>query len=131
MMNDCDGCIVLNEKLISFYEHTLYGDVCCGDLDVTDNEIYEVNNPYFLSDVFVFCKKHLNIFLVGEVDVVCFIKVNSHHQIEEMGTDFVSRFHDENIENIMKRKDTKKADVTHRMLFSLISDEYWCKLYKD
>ena len=44
------------QEIISSYENTLYGNVCCGDIAIASEEIFEVNNPFFLSDTFVFCK---------------------------------------------------------------------------
>ena len=135
---EMDGCYITIESFnsegrkqeaISFYEKTLYGRVCCGDIDISDEEIWEIDNPYFLSDVFVFCKKHLNVFTIGEVDMVCFIKVNHSNQIEEIGTDFEKRFHSNDINDILKRDDIRYANDLHKIMFSIISDEFWCGKY--
>ena len=42
-------------------------------------KIYEIHNPLFLSDIFVF----------GEIESIgmCYIKVNHHNKIEEIGID--------------------------------------------
>ena len=117
------------QEAISFYENTFNGIVCCGDIDISDEEIYEIDNPYFLSDVFIFCKKHLSVFMIGEVDMVCFIKVNHSNQIEEIGTDFEKRFHGNDINVILKRDDIRYANDLHKIMFSIISDEFWCGKY--
>ena len=112
---------------ISFYEKY---PVCDGDIDITKNEIYEIKNPSFLSDTFVFCKKHYdNVFLVGEVNSVCYIKINHQNQIDEIGSNFESRFHCK-YEELLKNKNVKKASNLHTIMFSLIGDEYWCSTYK-
>ena len=113
------------QEIISFYDEDQY---CLGDFDITDLDIYEVNNPYFLSDTFIFCKKHYdNVFLAGECDLVLYIKINNRLQIEEIGNDFAKRFHYENYDELLQRKDVRKAEPIHRTLFSLIGDEYWLK----
>lgn len=113
------------QEIISFYDEH---QICYGDFDITDLDIYEVKNPYFLSDTFIFCKKHYdNVFLVGECDLVLYIKINNRLQIEEIGNDFAKRFHYENYDELLQRKDVRKAEPIHRIIFSLIGDEYWLK----
>ena len=46
-------------------------------------KIYEIANPYWLSDTFVFSKKRMN-----GMELVCYIKVNHDDKIEEIGCDF-------------------------------------------
>lgn len=126
------SCIVYGEEklkdggtqcLASFYENH---PTCEGDIIVED-EIYEVKNPYWLSDTFVFCKKHYDdVFLVGEVDSVFYIKVNYCNQVEEIGTDFESRFSCD-YHHLLERKDVKKATNLHKIMFTLIGSEYWLK----
>lgn len=131
-----ESCIVYKEerlkdggtlRLVSFYDNY----PCCEGDVVIEDEIYEVENPYWLSDTFVFCKKHYNdVFLVGEVDLVCYIKVNAHNQIEEIGVNFERRF-GQDLNAILKRKDIKQASNLHKIMFTLIGNEYWLKLFRE
>jgi len=128
------ACIVQEKELLK--DGRILNTVCFynkypiseGDIDITENKIYEVCNPYWLSDTFVFCKKHYNdVFLVGEVDLVCYIKVNIHNQIEGIGIDFERRFR-QDLNAILKRDDVKQSTNLHAIMFTLIGDEYWLKL---
>lgn len=130
------SCIVYEEerlkdggtqRLVSFYDNY----PCCDGDVVVEDKIYEVKNPCWLSDTFVFCKRHYNdVFLVGEVDLVCYIKVNIHNQIEEIGIDFERRYeHDLNA--ILKSDDVKQSTNLHAIMFTLIGDEYWLKLFRE
>lgn len=131
-----EACIVQENELlkdgrilntVSFYNKY---PTCEGDIDITENKIYEVCNPYWLSDTFVFCKRHYNdVFLVGDVDLVCYIKVNVHNQIEEIGIDFEQRFR-QDLNAILKRNDVKQSTNLHAIMFTLIGDEYWLKLFR-
>ena len=118
---------IVNDKrqeLISCYDKNR---VCLGDF-IPEAEIYEVRNPRFLADTFVFCKKHYDdIFLIGECEPICFITVNSYNQIEEIGSDFCDRFHfkPEEFDALLQRDDVKEASPVNKILFSMISDEFW------
>jgi hypothetical protein len=114
-------------RLVSFYDNY----PCCEGDVVIEDEIYEVENPCWLSDTFVFCKRHYNdVFLVGELDLVCYIKVNAHNQIEEIGCDFEKRF-GLDLATILKRNDVKRSTNLHAIMFTLIGDEYWLKLFRE
>lgn len=124
-------CICIEHEYVKYNEYRdilSYYDVdgtCFGDFDITDENVYEVENPNFLSDVFVFQKKHFNHFIDGDIDTVCFIKLNHMNKIEEMGFDFSSRFH------LEKDKTYKKATPLHKIPFLLISDEMWLNTRKE
>ena len=130
------SCIVYKEerlkdggtqRLVSFYDNY----PCCEGGIVIEDEIYEVKNPYWLSDTFVFCKRHYDdVFLVGEVDLVCYIKVNIQNQIEEIGTNFERRF-GQDLNVILKRDDVKQSTNLHAIMFTLIGNEYWLELFKE
>lgn len=132
-----EACIVQENELlkdgrilntVSFYNKY---PKCEGGIDITENKIYEVCNPYWLSDTFVFCKRHYNdVFLVGEVDLVCYIKVNIHNQIEEIGIDFERRFR-QDLNTIIKRNDVKQSTNLHAIMFTLIGNEYWLQLFRE
>ena len=125
---ESDSCILYEEtrhglevtqKLISFYDEY---PTCDGDLDITNNDILEFNNPYWLSDTFVFCKKNFNGIIIS-----CYIKVNIHNQIEEIGLNLEERFRCDYI-SLLERADTKQATNLHKIIFSVIGDECWLKL---
>ena len=121
-LKDCD-----TQRLVSFYDNH---PRCDGDV-VIEDEIYEVENPYWLSDTFVFCKRHYNdVFLVGELDLLCYIKVNANNQIEEIGCDFERRF-GQDLNVILKRDDVKWSTNLHAIMFKIIGDEYWMKLFRE
>ncbi len=127
---ESDSCILYEEtrhgsdvkqKLVAFYDAY---PICDGDLDITNNDILEFTNPYWLSDTFVFCKKSFN-----NITTTCYIKVNVSNQVEEIGPNLEERF-GRDYTVLLKRADTKKATNLHKILFSVISDEYWLKLYR-
>lgn len=75
-------------------------------------EIYEIRNPIWLADTFVF----------GKVDdKICFIKVNYRDKIEELGKDFVERFHNVPFEEIKELEGCKDASVKHRRMFNMFN----------
>ena len=107
------------QDILSYYDED---DSCLGDFDITDEDIYEVENPFFPSDIFVFQQKHFKHRIFGNIDTICFIKVNHANKIEEIGFDFSSRFH------LEKDKKYKKATPLHKIPFLLIGDEMWLNL---
>lgn len=110
------------QDLLSYYDE----DGCClGDFDITNEDIYEVENPFSLSDIFVFQKKHFNHFIYGDIETICFIKLNDRNKIEEIGFDFSSRFH------LERDKKYKKATALHKIPFLLIDDEMWLNIRKE
>ncbi len=108
--------------LMSYYDSD---GSCFSDFDITNEDIYEIENPLFLSDIFVFQKKHFSHFIYGDIDTVCFIKLNRSNKIEEMGLDSSSRFH------LEKDKTYKRATPLHKIPFLLIDDEMWLNLIKE
>lgn len=109
------------QKLVSFYNSY---PTCDGDLDITNDDILEFSNPYWLSDTFVFCKKKFN-----GITTTCYIKVNISNQVEEIGLDLEERFRCDYI-SLLKRADTKQATNLHKILFSVIGVECWLNLYR-
>jgi len=110
------------QDLLSYYDED---GTCFGDFDITNEDIYEVENPCFLSDIFVFQKKHFRDCIVGDIDTICFIKLNCANKIEEIGFDFSSRFH------LERDKKYKKATPLHKIPFLLIGDEMWLNARKE
>lgn len=105
------------QDLLSYYDEDGW---CLGDFDITNEDIYEVENPCFLSDIFVFQKKRF-----GDIETICFIKLNDRNKIEEIGFDFSSRFH------LERDKKYKKATPLHKIPFLLIGDEMWLNAKKE
>ena len=110
------------QDLMSYYDDD---GTCFSDFDITNEDIYEVENPCFLSDIFVFQKKRFNHFIYGDIETICFIKLNDRNKIEEIGFDFSSRFH------LEKDKTYKKATALHKIPFLLIGDEMWLNARKE
>lgn len=110
------------QELLSYYDED---GTCFGDFDITNEDIYEVENPCFLSDIFVFQKKHFRDCIVGDIDTICFIKLNCANKIEEIGFDFSPRFH------LERDKKYKKATPLHKIPFLLIGDEMWLNTRKE
>lgn len=108
------------QDILSYYDED---GVCFGDFDITNEDICEVENPFFPSDIFVFQKKHFKHWIFGDIDTICFIKLNHENKIEEMGFDFSSRFR-------LYEKDGvyKKATPLHKIPFLLIGDEMWLNM---
>ena len=109
------------QDLMSYYDD----GTCFSDFDIINEDIYEVENPCFISDIFVFQKKHFNHFIYGDIETICFIKLNNMNKIEEIGFDFFSRFH------LEKDKTYKKATALHKIPFLLIGDEMWLNARKE
>lgn len=123
---ESDSCILYEEtrhgldvtqKLVSFYDAY---PTCDGDLDITNNDILEFNNPYKLSDTFVFCKKNFN-----GITISYYIKVSISNQVEEIGSGLEERF---GCDYTALLKRARQATNLHKILFSVIGDEYWLKL---
>lgn len=83
-------------------------------------EIYEIENPFWLSDIFIF----------EYVDKVgyCYVKVNYQDKIEEIGINISKRMHNQSIANILLK--AKKATNNHKSIFSMLGDQYWLSLFK-
>lgn len=87
-------------------------------------KIYEIANPYWLSDTFVFAKKRMN-----GMELVCYIKVNHDDKIEEIGCDFEGRFHNAKYDEVITREKCIEATQGHKMRFNVIDDEHWLSVY--
>ena len=70
-------------------------------------KIYEIHNPLFLSDIFVF----------GEIESIgmCYIKVNHHNKIEEIGIDIQERMN-KTIEDILKSSKITSVNSKNSLL---------------
>lgn len=115
------------QLIMAFYNEY---PTCDCEVDITGEKIFEAQNPYWLADTFVFCKKHYtNVFSTDNLDIIVYIKVNYQHRIEEIGTNFESRV-GQDYESILSRKDVSEATNLHKMLISMIDNEYWLSLYR-
>lgn len=83
-------------------------------------EIYEIENPFWLSDIFIF----EYIEKVG----YCYVKVNYQDKIEEIGINISKRMHNQSISNILLK--AKKATNNHQSIFSMFGNQYWLSLFK-
>lgn len=83
-------------------------------------EIYEIENPFWLSDIFIF----EYIEKVG----YCYVKVNYQDKIEEIGINISKRMHNQSIANILLK--AKKATNNHQSIFSMFGNQYWLSLFK-
>lgn len=83
-------------------------------------EIYEIENPFWLSDIFIF----------GYIDKVgyCYVKVNYQDKIEEIGINISKRMHNQSIANILLK--APKATINHQSIFSMFGNQYWLSLFK-
>lgn len=96
-----------------------------------EEEIYEVNNPRWLADTFVFSRKKYKIFTGEQLSLICYIKVNHYNKIEEIGSCFEERFQfkTENYPLVLNREDVRVATSAHRKRFNSIGSEYWIGLW--
>ena len=84
--------------------------------------VYEISNPMFLADTFIF----------GEVvfrneKYYCFIKVNCQNKIEEIGAEINMRlFGNLSIEKIIEK--SKQATKLHKAIFKRFDNEFWVKV---
>ena len=76
-------------------------------------EIYEIENPFWLSDIFIF----------EYIDKVgyCYVKVNYQDKIEEIGINISKRMHNQSIANILLK--AKKATNNHKSIFLMFIQE--------
>jgi hypothetical protein len=89
---------------------------------MTKEEIYEIDNPMFLADTFIFSSYHFR-----EEIHYCFIKVNCDDEIEEIGADISARlFGHISIDKIIKQ--SRKATKKHRSIYNVIGYELWVKV---
>ena len=78
---------------------------------------YQVPNPLWLSDVFIFKEKKD----IGTV----YVKVNSQNRIEEIGIDIERRLHYLPMDKIFELWGFKEAKPLYRSILNRIGDEYW------
>lgn len=83
--------------------------------------IYEIDNPYFLADTFVFGE----IFFKNKI-YYCYVKVNCWNKIEEIGTDIEERLFGICIDKIIEK--SMEATKLHKSIFRRFDQEYWYKL---
>ena len=77
---------------------------------------YQVKNPLWLSDTFVFRETG-----IGTV----YVKVNHRHKIEEIGVGIEKRLHGRTMDEIRKLYGFREATRLNRSILNRIGDEYW------
>ena len=83
-------------------------------------KIYEIDNPCFLADTYVFGE----VFFEDKI-YYCYVKVNCRNKIEEIGTEIQERW---SVEKIIEK--SREATKLHKSIFRRFDKEYWCKLIK-
>jgi hypothetical protein len=81
-----------------------------------NKKIYEIPNPFWLADKFIFSEVNGNL---------CYIKVNHVDKIEEVGKDFVKRFHYTQFNEILNMKTCREASKKHEKMFNMFN---WAEL---
>ena len=84
-------------------------------------KVYQVPNPLWLSDTFIFMeKKGLGTFV--------YVKVNCRNKIEEIGTDIEVRLYGKTFDEIKQFDGFKEATPLYKSIINRIDDEYWWSL---
>lgn len=84
--------------------------------------IYEIDNPCFLTDTFIFGE-----ILFQRRSFHCFVKVNCYNKVEEIGTKMEERlFGNWTIDKIIEK--SREATKLHKSIFKRFDTEYWYKL---
>lgn len=81
---------------------------------------YAIKNPCWLADTFIF-RRH------GYLGSI-WVKINSRNKIEEIGYDFPSRFHCNNIKEVECDEHCKEATRLQQSILNRIGEEYFFKL---
>lgn len=87
----------------------------------TPKEIYEIPNPFWLSDIFIFMEHK-------KLKRTVYVKVNCHNKIEEIGLDIEKRMHYIPLEDIKTNKYCIPATKLHKSILNRIGNEYWYAL---
>lgn len=83
---------------------------------------YQVPNPLWLSDTFIFKFKENFGFI--------YVKVNCHNKIEEIGIDIVKRLHCKTLNEIKQLYGCKEATPLYKSIINRIGYEYWYQLIR-
>ncbi len=88
------------------------------------NKIYQIRNPFWLADFYVFSKIEVDLTLYekGGVTSYPYIKVNPRNKIEETGSDIRLVFSN-GIDEIIKKSSI--ANKAHRSAYKTIDMQYW------
>ena len=81
---------------------------------------YAIKNPFWLGDTFIF-RRH------GYLGSI-WVKINHRNKIEEIGYDFPSRFHCNNIKEVECDEHCKEATRLQQSILNRIGEEYFFKL---
>lgn len=85
---------------------------------------YEIMNPYFLADTFVFkVVKDKDSCLYGKT---VYVKVNTDNKIEEIGIDIEKRMHNIPLDKLIEK--SNEATKEHKQALRCIGSEYFAFL---
>ena len=83
-------------------------------------EAFQINNPLWFSDTFVFMKYDFD----GHMSTV-YVKLNNMNKIEEIGIDIISRLHVKSMEDMMSIGPYTKATRLQYSIINRFGEEYW------
>ena len=83
---------------------------------------YQVKNPLWLSDTFIFKEKEG----IGTI----YVKINCRNKIEEIGIDIEKRLHNCQFDKIRQLYGFGKATPLNQSILNRIGDEYWYQLVR-
>lgn len=93
------------------------------------SKIYQLRNPYWLADFYVFSEIEvdLSIYDKGTVTAYPYIKVNPRNKIEQIGADIRSLFQGIAVGTAVDEiiKSSPIANKAHRSAYETIDMEYW------
>lgn len=89
------------------------------------SKIYQIRNPFWLADTFLFSKIEIDFtnYDKGSVTSYPYIKVNPRNKIEEIGSDIRTRIGGGNIESIIGKSFV--ANKAHSSVYKTIDMQYW------
>ena len=89
------------------------------------NKIYQLRNPFWLADHYVFSKMEFDLSLYdkGKVITYPYIKVNPRNKIEETGSDIRNVFPGYQIDEIIEKSSI--ANKTRSLVYKVIDMQYW------
>lgn len=89
------------------------------------NKIYQIRNPFWLADHYVFSKMEFDLSLYdkGKVTTYPYVKVNPRNKIEETGSDIRNVFPQYKIDEIINKSSI--ANKTHSLVYKVIDMQYW------
>lgn len=89
------------------------------------SKIYQLRNPFWLADTYVFSKMEfdLSLYEKGKVTTYPYVKVNPRNKIEETGSDIRNVFPQYKIDSIIEKSSI--ANKSHSLVYKVIDMQYW------